>query len=456
MKTMKQHLLFFLAATSMLAACSSMDESADQPADKQQTDQQAVTFGAYVNRGTTRSGKAGEMDLTLLKEASGVTKNDGFGVFGYYTNDAPYSTTALPNFMYNQQVTWNSGGGRWTYSPVKYWPNETGSAAQSVGIDRLTFFAYAPYVEIPDANFGLTEDTSYGITALTRANESGYPYVRYYVTTDPSKCVDLCWAETTDHINMVKPTGSTNTPVSFNFKHALAALNVQIDADVDNTTPHDHINPVDANTRIFVRSITFTGFATKGQLNLYNGAWNNLECDCDVTSAPVTIYDGRWDRFEGMSESPNENPTGLNPAIVQWCSYADLDLESAAWETKYSGKTQPTGVTNSAVNLFNSATATDPIYVIPTTVPIRVTIVYDVETRDPKLIANYLGDGVTNGSSIENNITAIVKDASDNDITLTAGKKYTLNLHLGMKSVKVEATVADWETGNTVPVEVPQ
>lgn len=454
MKTKKQHLLFFLAATSMLAACSSMDESADQPANKQQTEQQAITFGAYVNRGTTRSGKAGVLDLDKLKETTGDENTRGFGVFAYYTDNAPYSTTALPNFMYNQQVTWNSSAGRWTYSPVKYWPNETGSTAQSTGTDRLTFFAYAPYVEVSDPNFGLTANPSSGIAALTRANENGFPYVRYYVDTDPSKCVDLCYAESEGHINMTKPAGSTNTPVSFNFKHALAALNVQIDADVDNATdPHapSHTNPVDENTKIFVRSITFTGFATKGQLNLYTGAWNNLECDCDVTSAPVTIYDGRWDGYEGMSESPNENPAGLNPAIIQWCSYADLALSEGDWTTKYSTKTKPTGVTNSQVNLFNSATAADPIYVIPTKVPIRVNIVYDVETKDSKLVSQYLGDAATNGSTIENNITATTS------ITMEAGKKYTLNLHLGMKSVKVEATVSAWDTTEpNANVEVPQ
>lgn len=434
MKTMKQHLLFFLAATSMLAACSSMDESADQPADKQQTDQQAVTFGAYVNRGTTRSGTAGELSTTSLQTGTHATA--GFGVFAYYTDNAPYSTTALPNFMYNQQVKYS--GARWTYSPVKYWPNETGSTAQSTGIDRLTFFAYAPYVEVSDPNFGLTAEPSSGIAALTRANENGFPYVRYYVDTDPSKCVDLCYATKVE--NMTKPT--TDSPVTFNFQHALAALNVQIDADVDNTTLHDHTNAVDVNTRIFVRSVTFTGFATKGQLNLYSGAWNNLDCDCDVTSAPVTIYDGRWDGYEGMSESPNERPAGLNPAIVQ----------SGAYTTTSSFTSTTTGVTKTAVNLFNSATATDPIYVIPTNVRVRVNIVYDVETYDPKLVSQYLGDGVTNGSTIENNITAILAEG----FKITAGKKHTINLHLGMKSVKVEATVSNWETGGNADVEVPQ
>ena len=38
--------------------------------------------------------------------------------------------------------------------------------------------------------------------------------------------------------------------------------------------------------RIWVRSITFKGFAERGQLNLNNNTttprWNNLDCDCDL------------------------------------------------------------------------------------------------------------------------------------------------------------------------------
>jgi len=143
-----------------------------------------------------------------------------------------------------------------------------------------------------------------------------------------------------------------------------------------------------------------------------------------------------------MSESPNERPAGLNPAIVQ----------SGAYTTTSSFTSTTTGVTKTAVNLFNSATATDPIYVIPTNVRVRVNIVYDVETYDPKLVSQYLGDGVTNGSTIENNITAILAEG----FKITAGKKHTINLHLGMKSVKVKATVSNWETGGNADVEVPQ
>ena len=42
-----------------------------------------------------------------------------------------------PNFMYDEDVTYDAGSSRWTYSPVKYWPNNEENT--------LTFWAYSPY-----------------------------------------------------------------------------------------------------------------------------------------------------------------------------------------------------------------------------------------------------------------------------------------------------------------------
>jgi hypothetical protein len=70
----------------------------------------------------------------------------------------------------------------------------------------------------------------------------------------------------------------------------------------------------------------------------------------------------------------------------------------------------------------------------------KVTIVYDVETYDPNL-AVYLSDGETSGSTVEN----VIYKTIDSFGTIEAGKKYTLNLHLGMRSVDFEASVSDWD-----------
>lgn len=461
-----------LAATLTVVACTGIEDSAEvQPSNPEQ-EQLPVSFNAYVNRNTTRAGYAGSLDLATLQE-TGNGKANGFGVFAYYTDNHVYSQTSLPDFMYNQQVVWQAAspsGGTWTYSPIKYWPNEKGSDG-SHETDRLTFFAYAPYVEVNTTTGRVTDNSTTGIVALSRPIDSGDPYVRYFASLKPTEAVDLCWSST-NQLDKTKPT--TNDKINFEFQHALAALNVQIDADVDVATHTESGNPLDANTRIYVRSITFQGFAEKGQLNLNNPGidsppmWNNLDCDCDLTSDPITIYDGRRDGREGVSPSLNERHTGLNPVIVQSGSYS---LSTAS--TPVFTSTTP-GVTNTKVNLFDvstwpyadSASPTEeeitaaliaPIYVIPTNDPLYVTIVYDVETYDPKLVSQYLSDGMTHGSTIENCISAYIKKSGDTNITMEAGQKYTINLHLGMTSVKVDASVTAWPTDATsAEVEVPK
>ena len=42
-----------------------------------------------------------------------------------------------PNFMFDQAVSFNAGTSKWTYSPIKYWPNNPENT--------ITFWAYSPY-----------------------------------------------------------------------------------------------------------------------------------------------------------------------------------------------------------------------------------------------------------------------------------------------------------------------
>lgn len=448
---MVRHTLLLMAATWTVAACTGASDIAETPVQGHADEPQAVSFNAYVNRGTTRGGYQGTLTTSTLQNEAG-----GFGVFAYYTDNHVYSQTVLPNFMYNQQVTWDGTSRSWTYTPIKYWPNEAGNNGATT-TDRLSFFAYAPYTDV-DASTGraLVRPTT-GIVGLSRSIDSGDPYVRYFATYVPKEATDLCWAVPT--IDKTKPNVSER--VNFNFKHALSALNVQIDADVDDGRPD-----VDTYTRIYVRSITFRGFAEKGQLNLNNNQdnprWNNLDCDCDLSSDAITLYDGRRDGREGASASLNEQRTGLNPQIVQSGAYT-VDTEA----NPHTFTSTTPGVRSTAVNLFNvsnwyanpasptteeiAAALAAPIYVIPTNEEMYVTIVYDVETYDPKLTSQYLSDGRTHGSSIENSISATIKNGSGATIQMEAGKKYDIRLHLGITSVKVNASVTEWPTPETVP-----
>ena len=431
-KNVLKSVLGLAMASMMLTACSNADE-APTKSTAPSTGDTAINFGAYMNRSVSRGGAVGE--LTGAAELQGA----GFGVLAYYTDNKPYAPDALPNFMYNQQVTY--AGSAWTYSPLKYWPNEYGADAASTGVDMLSFFAYAPYTQV-DLTSGMVEapNDQTGIIALTRATENGDPKVRYVASLDPATKVDLCWANPI--MNKIKTDYASDGKVAFNFCHALASINVQIDASDDGAA-------LDANTRIYVRSVTFEGFALKGDLDLNKSTeftapattakplWYEPYINSSLIGEAVTIFDGRRDGREGVADMPNEKPVGFNPAIIQ----------SEKYTTPAFASTTP-GVVKGAVNLFNSATTTDDIYVIPTDMPLRVTIAYDVETYDENLLSGFLSDGQAHGSTIENVITKKVT-LGGNDLTLEAGKKYTIGLHLGTRSVKADATIAAWVTEAT-------
>lgn len=454
------------AVAALFAACSSgSDDVAERPnVQNSTTDQVPVAFDTYVSRGTTRAGAAGEL---VTSGGTGTKINlvdHGFGVFAYYCDGVPYSETSIPDFMYNQKVS----GTTWTYSPVKYWPNEFGQAAISDNQDRLTFFAYAPWVDVyPGTGRIKTGSETEGIVGLTTNTTTGDPYVKYYVSFEPAKSVDLCWgvAETAGtpasidptnaahsitagkpYINIFKP--KTDGKIKFDFKHALAKLNVQIDAEVDKAS--GSTAGLGATTRIWVRSVTFEGFADKGKLNL-NSNWVTTNTTPDwyeissantkIGSRSVTIYDGRSDGKEGKTgaTASNETTLGLNPQLIQTAPYKDDPYTALAEGNNHTGVPS---AGSGAINLFNHATATEPIFVIPAGENVIVTIVYDVETSDENL-AKYLSDGVVKGSTIENKITQTITFGSD--AKFEAGKAYTLKLHLGMTTVKFDAIVSDWD-----------
>ena len=472
-------LLAVAAAAAMFTACSNDDLLVPQNVEQAQVQAGSVGFDAYLQRTKTRAGYIGEIQLDQLKET-------GFGVFAYYTDNNDYEPLSQPNFMYNQKVTFNDRTSKWVYEPVKYWPNEYGSDATSDDADKVSFFAYAPFVSfVPSTGKldGTADDAKYGIAGVTRNSATGDPIVKYIASFDQDKSVDLIWGtvpadNTTWNIiqgaatqtleaglpwlNIQRPREAATQEaaqqrVKFQFEHALSQLSVNIDADVDGL---DETNPLDANTRIWVRSITFNGFSLKGALNLNNteaGAgkayWLDYGGVADlVTGDAVTVFDGLKDGKEGTAgaEARNEKILGFNPQLIQ----SDADIENGAW------KADRMGVTNERVSLFRKLdaasgayTASDaPVMVIPNGDDVTVEIVYDVETIDPNL-ANYVSDCRTKGTSIENRISKTVSFGGVS--VMENGKHYTLNLHLGMNSVKLDADVTGWVDVEEKVVEVP-
>ena len=102
--------------------------------------------------------------------------------------------------------------------------------------------------------------------------------------------------------------------------------------------------------------------------------------------------------------------------------------------------------TEEELNAAKAARLAAPVYVIPTGRPLKVTIVYDVETVAPKL-PGYLSDGTTHGSNVESSVTrmVLIQGGEGNEIMLQNGMRYTIKLHLGMQGVEVSATVGSWD-----------
>ena len=343
---MKKSLFFYAAATAlMLTACSSEDDILQTGQTKKAAPQE-VGFDVYTPAATqTRAGLQGTMTTGRLQRSE--ANGGGFGVYAYLTEDADGSTTATaytgrttpvaPNFMANEKLLWNSVNQGWYYNPLKYWPNETDNDSQAtpaymesdhqsgstpayddMHLDRLTFFAYAPYVEQGD-------NSTPGITYITNQNgklttgtpvtgesngawsvrEAGIGYKA--ALTNPNQAVDLLWgvapaggltytavngqtvtkAEGTPLIDMTKP--NVNTNMKFLFQHALARIGVTAVAAVDQVGAGGTLDP---NTKITINEITLTGyFGETGFLNLDNNRANVARWwqinDVDLTSNPA-------------------------------------------------------------------------------------------------------------------------------------------------------------------------
>lgn len=469
----------------MLASCSQEFETPQlqvqegKPAIAGET---PIGFNVYTNRPITRAGIPGDLTTERLKDLNNEDGKPGFGVFAYYTDNLDYTCQTKPNFMYNQQVQ-AMDEETWTYEPVKYWPNEFGDAAQSKDQDKVSFFAYAPYVECDPATGKLIDDAAttdvdestldtYGITGFSKNTFAGDPYVKYIASFDMSKAVDLCYGTVADGYEQwqilnggvqdleaglpylsVEHPAKIDQKMKFNFRHALAQLNVKIDVDAD-VNSHASGNGAADGTKVYVRSISFKGFAMKGALNLNNteydkARWMHYNGQGLLSAADAETFlfnDGRKNGKEGTTAAASEKYAFLNQTIISndgnttpgvtgdQVNLFKLDLSEAA---------DPENPTDEEIAAAQTAQLNNSVYVIPVDAdePMTVTIVYDVETSDDKL-ASLLSDG-TKGSRVRNEIT---KEISFNGGGLKSGYKHTINLHLGLNSVKFDAEVGDWQT----------
>ena len=419
---MKKYLILAAFAAVALGACTKVEtvkETVDEP----------LTFGVYTGKAATKA--VSDTDFGTITTASlQEGTSNGFGVFAFYTNDGDYNaTSSLPNFMYNQKVTYS--GSAWTYSPLKYWPNEHGTSATSTGIDKLTFLAYAPWVDI--LSLGTTSVSTIkdgaatpaaateGITEITGNNTAGSTLLTFVVPASSEEQIDLLYGTLgAKSVNVDgTPEGTvggaienltkekTGGKVNILFKHSLAKIVIDIKDVIDQEDPTS--TATTGPTKVVVNSVKLLGadLATSGKLNLYTGSWSNTNAVTNfiVSPLPASIY------------------VDAAPTV-----YADIPA----------GVVQ-TGLDANKLNLMLIPGASSKIT--------GVEIVYYVCTEDANLNGGM--------SVVENHITKTLPTASQ--LSVEQGKQYSLNILLGLTSVKLDATVDPWTvvTGST-DVDLPQ
>lgn len=388
---------FFItsAALLLLASCSSeLDVTQTTKVDEPTP----VTFGAYSAQSTKTRADVKIDDVADLADA-------GFGVFAYYTGTNDYnSTSSKPNFMYDEKVTGSGSPLSWTYSPLKYWPNDIAedtavdghNATGSENGGKISFFAYAPHVECV-YNTGVVTGASAGITAFTSNSAEGDPKVTYSVGTGDFQ--DLLWGTASSTIstitgtsqNPTDATGSykvwknikrpgTGARIKFNFIHALSKFG----GSVDGTNPgwvKIMLNPDEGesfgngnDTKVTVSSIKIetpsdaaegAKFYQSGKFNLATGEWTD-KGDLNIIKQAVNKDGSSVDGY---------TVTTLNSDIVENEGFN----KDSNWDNDL-----PNGVTKTAVDVYGSDTK--PIYALPGTTPqLTVTIEYVVRTKDSKL-----------------------------------------------------------------------
>lgn len=207
---------------------------------------QAEDDAPHTPQGTIPIGFSSDVPRTrATKEYGSAADLTDIGVFAYFTNGTFSESSSTPNFMYNQKVERQADGG-WTYAPVKYWPGNT--------TDKISFFAYAPYVD--EAAAGGSNPSFQGRTA------AGYPQLTYTVPAAEADQTDLLAA-----VPLMNRTAPAGEQVKFKLKHALTKVNVGIKSEVGITVTALSVNSIPATATLTFNETDFSWGSYTGTQN---------------------------------------------------------------------------------------------------------------------------------------------------------------------------------------------
>ncbi len=390
-------LFLFVGVVAAMISCAKNEIS-----DLNETNPDIISIGTYV--GQTTKGTIFDQD---------AVQESGFGLMAYYTGQTAWADSEVdgagspftPDFMYNQKVEYS--GTAWSYSPLKYWPNEEN--------DKVTFFAYAPY-----------ETVANKVTAsYTATDATGRPEIHF---TLQDKAIDMIDFVAGQNMDMVRQQDK----VTFNLKHQLTRATFSAITNVDNVNWGASATG-DGDSYIVVKSMEVVN-GTNNQLftkGIYTFAIETT--DNDKTNHD---QDGTWEVSEPAAYSFASIMGDAATTFVK-----NADLVAAGYTT--SGVVLPIAT---AKTDYTSLFMEDQyLFLLPPNGAeglsdedgnIQIEIVYDIVTVDDQLGADHIATEST---------YVITLPAA----TLAQGKAYNYQLQFDVTEILVEAVVIDWDEATT-------
>ena len=260
------------------------------------------------------------------------------------------------------------------------------------------------------------------------------------------KVSDAALAPTNLNLQKLK----TGQKISFLFKHALAkfggstetaatpnGLLVKLDIDKDGAiTGGDK----DVATKVTIKNIEIKNTAATTPEDL-NGDGKKDDEDKIVAGGTFDLATGLWKAstsdyvdIDHTITSPGSAKGAGSETERSSATIADALAEPKTVEDGAAGwEALPAGVITTAQNVYKEES--NPLVFIPGTKPcFKITVEYVVRTKDAHLAKGYT-EAV---QKITHNV------AFKDDVALN--KKYNLLIHLGLTSVKFEATVSNWDS----------
>ncbi len=394
---MKQNYFMGLIACAALTMTGCSNDEINAP--QQSQGNNAIEFSTYLGRNAQGS-RGTETSTTSIQ-------NSGFGVLAYYTENANFSAdTNKPNFMWNQKVTYSNSA--WSYTPVKYWPTKVG--------DKVSFFAYAPYVENG-------KDT---VIELSGKSATGTPTATITLPDDPSQTIDFVAA-----VQMNKThdnSASANNNVSFTLKHEMTRVKVQakLDKSVYDASDAKH------KTFVVIKNVTFND---KGQF-YKSGTYTFSTTDGER---------GTWTPTANASTYTLDLNGVLNTELIKVDGAKGENHHSGNYEEGVNGVRL---VDDTAKDLFKGS---EYLFLIPVSANngngltdgnATATIEYDIVTEDSKLVAGY-------------SCTSATKTVLLPAGTLKQGISYNYIFTIKLDEIVLNATVNDWDAASNSNIDVP-